>query len=94
MWYNLINKESNVINIFIYAPKEYRINNIVEMYNDDKKSAIENVKKSDYARASYYRNISGKKWGDPHNYTLSIDASLGSDICVDQICKLYNNLNK
>lgn len=85
---------TNVINIFIYAPKEYRINNIVEMYNDDKKSAIENVKKSDYARASYYRNISGKKWGDPHNYTLSIDASLGSDICVDQICKLYNNLNK
>ena len=82
----------NVINIFIYAPKEFRINNIMEMYNDDRNAAIENIKKSDYARASYYRNISGKKWNEPNNYTLCIDSSIGLDICVDQICNLYNSL--
>ena len=84
----------NVINIFIHAPKEYRIKNVMEMYNNDKNSAIDNIKKFDYARSSYYRNISGKKWGDSHNYTLSIDASLGIDKCVNQICFLYNELNK
>ena len=83
-----------VINIFIYAPKDFRVKNIMEMYNDNQEAAIENLKKSDYARSSYYRNISGKKWDDPKNYTLCIDASLGMDVCVDQICSLYNFLNK
>ena len=84
----------NVINIFIYAPKEFRIKNIMEMYNDDEKSATENVKKSDYARSSYYRNISGKKWGEHTNYTLLINSALGDEICINQICDLYNELQK
>ena len=83
---------NNVLKIFIYAPKEFRIKNIMEMYNDDIAEATENVKKSDYARASYYRNLSGKKWNDPKNYTLCIDSSIGLDICVEQICNLYHSL--
>ena len=66
----------------------------MEMYGDDLVSATENVNKSDYARASYYRNISGNKWGDPHNYSLSLDSSKGIELCVDQICDLYNELTK
>ena len=84
----------NVINIFIHAPKEFRINNIMEMYNDDREAATENVKKSDYARALYYRNLSGKKWNDPKNYTLCIDSSIGIDLVVDQIYNLYNSINQ
>ena len=84
----------NVINVFIFGPKDFRIKNVMEMYNDTKESATNNVNKSDYTRAAYYRNISGRKWGDPHNYTLCLDASLGMDWCVDQICDLYNKLNK
>ena len=83
----------NVINIFIHAPKDFRVKNIMEMYNDDETKALENVKKSDYTRAAYYRNISGKKWGDPHNYTLCLDASIGIEYCVNQICDLYKNMN-
>ena len=84
----------NVINIFIHAPKELRIKNIMEMYNDDYHLASENVKKSDKARNSYYRNISGKKWNDPKNYTLCIDSSIGQDLCIKQIVDLYNALSK
>ena len=84
----------NVINIFIYAPLEFRVNNIMEMYNDDLNNAIENVKKSDHSRSLYSRNISGKKWNDPKNYTMCIDSSIGMDLCVEQICNLYNSLNK
>ena len=90
----ILSDYDNVMNIFIYAPKEFRIKNIMEMYNDDLESATENVKKSDYARSSYYRNISGKKWNDPNNYTMCIDSSVGMEICTNQICDLYNNLNK
>ena len=79
----------NVIRIFIYAPNEYRIQQIMKMYGDSKEEAAEYMRQSDYARASYYRNISGKKWGDPHNYTLCIDVSIGVEQCVKQICNLY-----
>ena len=84
----------NVINIFIHAPMEFKVKNIMEMYNDDQQAALENVKKSDYARQAYYRNISGRKWNDPSNYTLCLDSSIGLDLCVEQICNLYNLLNK
>ena len=84
----------NVINIFIHAPKEFRVKNIMEMYDDDEKAASEYLRKSDNARANYYRNIAGEKWGQPQNYTLSIDASMGMEVCVDQICDLYSKMNK
>ncbi len=37
------------------------------------------------ARASYYRHISGKRWGEPDNYELTIDSSCGIEKSVDQI---------
>ena len=83
----------NVINIFIYGPKEFRVNNIMEMYGDNKDKALENIKKSDYARSSYYKNITGNRWGDPHYYTLCLDSSIGIDYCVEQICELYEIRN-
>ena len=83
----------NVINIFIHAPIEFRIKNIMEMYNDDYESAFENIKRSDKARSSYYKNISGKNWEDATNYTMCIDSSVGLDFAADQICSLYNRLN-
>ena len=84
----------NVIKVFIHAPIEFRINNIMQMYGDDYEAASENVKKSDYTRSSYYRNLSGNKWDNLKNYTFSIDSSIGIELCVEQICKLYNEMSK
>ena len=84
----------NVIKVFIYAPKEYRINNLMKVYGDSKEEAIYQINRSDEARANYYNNISSKKWGDPHNYDLSIDASIGIDKSVDLIKYFLNNRNK
>ncbi|MBQ8233014.1 MAG: MATE family efflux transporter [Lachnospiraceae bacterium] len=81
----------NVIRVFLYAPKEYRIRNIMEMYNDTEEEAALSAKHSDEARAAYYRNISGQSWGDPHNYDLCIDASAGRERCAEIICSLAEN---
>lgn len=43
------------------------------------------MERSDMARAIYYKNISGKKWGDPHQYELCIDSSIGIQKCADVI---------
>ena len=63
----------------------------MEVYKDDLKQAQKNIKKSDKARASYYRHISGKTWGDPSNYDLVIDSSCGVDYSVDLIIDYLNN---
>ena len=85
---------NNVINIFIYAPEEYRINRIMEVYGDDYETAKKNVRHSDEARDSYYKNISGKSWGDRHNYHIMIDGSIGLEQSADIICAYVNSHSK
>ena len=76
----------DVVRVFLHAPKEFRVANIMEMYGDSHDDAAVNIAHSDEARAAYYRNISGKNWGDPHNYDLCLDASIGRKACVELIC--------
>lgn len=76
----------NVVKIFIHAPKEYRINKVMEVYGDSRQEAENSIRRSDDARASYYKSISGLSWGNPHNYNLCLDSSLGSEKCAEIIC--------
>ena len=83
----VLRDNDKVVNIFIYAPKEYRIKNVMKMYKDSKSEAIKNIIKSDKNRANYYKIISGKNWGSPENYDLSIDSSIGLEKVADIICE-------
>ena len=76
----------DVVRIFIYAPEDYKIKRVMEIYGDSAEDAKKNVRKSDEARASYYKNISERAWGDRRNYELMIDSSIGIDASVDTIC--------
>ena len=76
----------DVVRIFIYAPEDYKIKRVMEIYGDSAEDAKKNVRKSDEARASYYKNISEQTWGDRRNYELMIDSSIGIDASVDTIC--------
>ncbi len=69
----------DLLRVFVYAPKSYRVKNIMSMYDDDEKSALKNIERSDKNRADYYSLISGQEWGKPENYDLCIDASLGKE---------------
>ncbi|MCM1578632.1 MAG: cytidylate kinase-like family protein, partial [Ruminococcus sp.] len=53
---------------------------------DEPQKAKENIRRSDEARASYYKNISGQSWGSRHNYELLLDGSVGVDASVNIIC--------
>lgn len=87
----VLREYDNVIKIYIHAPKDYRIKKIMEMYGDSKQEAENSIQRSDGARASYYKNISGLNWGNPHNYNLCIESSIGSEQCADII---YSYINK
>lgn len=77
---------NDVVRIFIYADEEFRIKRVMEVYGDDFKKAKENIRRSDDARAAYYKNISSLEWGGRHNYDILIDSSTGIERCVEIIC--------
>ena len=90
----VLREHEDVLNVFIYAPEEYRISRIMEVYGDDYESAKKNIRHSDEARSSYYRSISGKSWGDRHNYHLMIDGSIGLEKSADIICSYIKSQSK
>lgn len=81
----VLQNQKDVIRIFIRADKEYRIGRIMEIYGDNREEAKENIRRSDRARAAYYRHISGKRWGDKDNYDLVVDSSKGIQPAVKKI---------
>lgn len=76
----------NVIRIFIYADEDYKIKRVMDVYGDTEEQAKKNIRHSDEARASYYKNISSRDWGDRHNYELMLNSSIGIEESAEVIC--------
>lgn len=76
----------DVVRIFIYAPDNYRIQRVMEVYGDSFDEAKKNIHRSDEARAFYYKNISERTWGDRRNYELMLDSSVGPEASAETIC--------
>ena len=87
--YVLRNRE-NVVRIFIHAPKPYRVKKVMEMYGDTEQEGKKSIARSDSARGTYYKSISGHVWGDPHQYELSVDSSMGPEKTAELICSYIN----
>ena len=90
----VLREYKNIIRIFIYAPEEYRIKRVMEVYGDTYTEAIKNIHHSDEARASYYHSISNTQWGDVHNYDILIDSSVGVEECSEIIYSFINHIKK
>lgn len=75
----------NVVRVFVHAPVEYRVGRVMEVCGDSPSEAKRNIRRSDKARASYYRHISGQRWGDAKNYELSVDSSVGVEKTAELI---------
>ena len=86
----VLRDRKDLVRIFIYAPEECRTNRIMTVYGDSRDEAKKNVRRSDEARASYYKNISGLVWGDRRNYDLMVDSSVGIEESAELICSFVN----
>lgn len=75
----------DVINVYIHAPIDVRVNNAVKNYNLNPVTAKKIIEKTDETRQKYYNYYSGRKWGIAENYTLCVDSSIGLDTTVDII---------
>ena len=83
----ILKDNPNLIRIFLYAPLEYRINKVKEMYHDTYKEARKHVLDSDKSRSSYYEVISNQSWGKKENYDLCLNCEMGNDKIVKLICE-------
>ena len=65
----------NVVNVFITAPMEYRIERVSERENLNHEEARKHIERGECRRASYYNYYSGKQWGHSASYDLCIDST-------------------
>ena len=82
----------DVINIFITAPLENRIERVARRNDISLEEAKDRIKKTDKSRASYYNYYSSKDWGEAKSYDLCIDSSLlgieGTVALLEQMIRL------
>lgn len=82
---------SNVINTFIYAYKNDRINRIMDIYKLSEKQAIDKMKKTDRERRLYYEARTGRQWGGIDANSMMFNTSLlGIDGVVDALEAIYD----
>ena len=75
------------INVFIHADDVHRAVRVSEMTGSTNATEIQRLMaKKDASRHNYYNHYTGKKWGDSHNYHMTLDSgALGYDTCVKLI---------
>lgn len=66
----------SLLNIFITAEREHRIERIASKEGISLKKAAEIIDKSDKERAGYYNYYTNKRWGAAGSYHLCINSSL------------------
>jgi len=81
----VLKDRKDVVRVFIYAPEAYRIHRVMEVYGDTREEAERNVRRSDEARAAYYRSVSGHEWGSRKQYDLLVDSSVGLEETAEVI---------
>lgn len=72
----VLRNHKNIVNIFIWASLEFRIDRAVKLYDMPDHKAAEQILKIDKRRANYYNYHANEKWGRVDNYDLSIKSDL------------------
>ena len=82
----VLKERKDVVNIFIRASLDYRLQRAIKNYDISEKSAGEVIMKFDKQRANYYSYHVGEKWNNLNNYDLVIRSDLkGVDATVECI---------
>lgn len=91
----ILREFSNVLNVFIYADKEYRIQRAIEKYGVDPSRANDVLTKKDKQRANYYNFYTNRRWDNLDNYGLSVSSSIfGPEKTAELIMEAADTLEK
>lgn len=84
--FNVLRGQPNVFNVFIYAPREFRIARLRKFHSLSPEQALAEITESDHRKEEYLRTRTGREWHDARNYHLCLDASsTGFEAAADMI---------
>lgn len=76
----------NVVKIFVHAPMEKCIENVMEISSLNRKEAERKIINTDKNRGDYYKYYTGRDWYRASNYDLCLNScELGFQKCVDLV---------
>lgn len=87
----VLRENPNVLRVFIHAPIEWRLEWAKNPDNNPwfggktEDEILKEIQKTDKKRAAYYNYYTQNRWGEAHNYDLTLNAALGYDACVKMI---------
>ena len=80
--------------VFIHAPFEYRVKNVMNRLDRTEKSARTMIRKIDKERRSYYEYFTDERWLDMSQYDLCIDSSRFTPPQIVRMLKaMYEEMN-
>ena len=75
----------NALHLFFYADRDFKVRRICETEDE----AVKKIADMDRRRRTSYEYVTGRTWGDMHNYDrLICTSTLGLDKCVEEILTL------
>ncbi|MDO4941717.1 MAG: cytidylate kinase-like family protein [Lachnospiraceae bacterium] len=87
----ILREQDNCLNVFIYAPTEVRIKNVMEEHDLSRDDAILLIEKNDEMFHARYKQMTGTYRGDRHNRHFLIDSSL---LGIEETAKLVEEIAK
>ncbi len=82
----ILRDRKDCLHVFIHADMESRARRIVERYGEKDKSPEKRLIEKDQKRKVYYKNYTGRSWGQAQNYDLCLDSgTLGVELCSELI---------
>jgi cytidylate kinase len=77
------------LHVFICSDMASRARRIVERYGQTQKAPEKRLAEKDQKRKVYYKNYTGRVWGQAQNYDICLNSgALGVDTCADMIVQL------
>lgn len=90
---DILKDRMNVLNIFVCAPKEKRIQRIMEVDSLSYEEAENLLEETDEERAGYYYEHTGKTWGDVNDYHMILDTGeLGIENCAKILMQYFEKM--
>lgn len=70
----ILREKPHVMHVFIYSDMAHKIRRGIDVYGLSAQTAEKDIKHTDKMRANHYRQYTGRNWGAPANYHLSVDS--------------------
>ena len=87
---HILKDRLNVLNIYVSAPKEFRIQRIMDLDSLSYEDAAKVVEDTDRERSAYYYEHTGRTWGDVNDYHMILDTSeIGIENCANILMQYF-----